>query len=134
MKLSWVTEIKGNGKKLGCHAIIIAKTTFLLPAFPGKPVVYWEYKLPSDNTAVLVMVLKKDQPHVVLLGIHILDCNYGPERNKWNKQKAAKHWEKSRMLTRMLTRMWTQSRLSSMDLYKGNIPTQGLQTCNLYLN
>ena len=53
--------------------------------------VYWEYKLPSDNTALLVVVPKKD---VVLPGLHILDCNYGPERNKWNKRKAAEHREK----------------------------------------
>ena len=32
---------------------------------------------------------KKDKPHIVLPGLHILDCNYGPEQNKWNKKKAA---------------------------------------------
>ena len=56
--------------------------------------VYWEYKLPSDNTALLAVVPKKDKPHVVLPGLHILDCNYGPERNKWNNRKAAEGREK----------------------------------------
>ena len=69
-------------------------TISLFPAFPGKPSVYWEYKLQSENAAVLAVVPKKDKPHVVLPGIHILDCNYGPERNKWNKQKAAERRER----------------------------------------
>ena len=70
------------------------KRTFLIPAFPGKPAVYWEYKLPYDNTAFLAVVPKKGKPHVVLPGLHILNCNYGPEQNKWNKRKAAEGREK----------------------------------------
>ena len=50
--------------------------------------------MPSENPAVLSVVPKNDKPHVVLSGIHILDCNYGPERNKWNKKKAAECREK----------------------------------------
>ena len=81
-------------KRLGYHTIISEKRTFLFPAFPGQLAVYWEYKLPSDNTALLAVVPKKDKPHIVLPGLHILDCNYGPEQNKWNKRKAAEGGEK----------------------------------------
>ena len=66
-----------------------AITKNLFPAFPGKPSMYWEYKLQPENAAVLAVVPKKNKPHVALPGIHILDCNYGPEHNKWNKKKAA---------------------------------------------
>ena len=71
-----------------------AITKHLFPAFPGQPSVHWEYKMPSENPAVLAVVPKNDKPHVVLSGVHILDCNYGPERNKWNKKKAAERREK----------------------------------------
>ena len=69
-------------------------TKKVFPAFPRKPSVHWEYKLPSENPAVLSVVPRNDKPHVVLSGIHILDCNYGPERNQWNKKKAAECREK----------------------------------------
>ena len=76
-------------KRLGYHDIISEKRTFLFPAFPGQPAVHWEYKLPSDNTALVAVVPKKDKPHIVLPGLHILDYNYWPEQNKWNKRKTA---------------------------------------------
>ena len=98
--------------------------------------VYWEYKLPSDNTALLAVVLKKGKPHVVLPGLHILDCNYGPEQNKWNKRKDAEGQEKKQNVDH------SQASVSKVHIqhghkvdcpariciYKGNLPTRGLPT------
>ena len=61
---------------------------------PGKPAVYWEYKNPLESTGLIPVVPRREQPHIVLPGILVYECNYGPERNLTNKQKAMEHHEK----------------------------------------
>ena len=54
-------------------------------ALPGKPSVFWEYKNPLESTGLIPVVPRREQPHIVLPGIPIYECNYGPERNSTNK-------------------------------------------------
>ena len=64
------------------------------PAFPGKPSLFWEYKNPSESTALIPVVPRREKPHIVLPGILVYECNYGPERNSTNKPKATECHEK----------------------------------------
>ena len=70
--------------------------------------------MPSENPAVLAVVPKNDKPTVVLSGIHILDCNYGPEHNKWNKNKAAERREKKQNINH------PQASGSKMQIQRGH--------------
>ena len=76
--------------------------------------VYWEYRLPTENTALLALVPKRDKPHVVVPGLHILECNYGPERNKWNKRKAAERREKKQNVDH------SQASVSTVHIQRGH--------------
>ena len=76
--------------------------------------VYWEYRLPSENTALLALVPKRDKPHIVVPGLHILECNYGPERNKWNKRKAAERQEKKQNVDH------SQASVSTVHIQRGH--------------
>ena len=55
---------------------------------------FWEYKNPSESTSIIPVVPRREQPHIVLPGILVYDCNYGPERNAMNKWKAMDCHEK----------------------------------------
>ena len=76
--------------------------------------VYWEYRLPTENTALLPLVPKRDKPHVVVPGLHILECNYGPERNKWNKRKAAERREEKQNVDH------SQASVSTVRIQRGH--------------
>ena len=76
---------------------------FSFAALPGKPSVFWEYKNPLESTGLVPVVPRREQPHIVLPGILVYECNYGPERNSTNKQKAMSAVKRSRM--------WTTARL-----------------------
>ena len=55
---------------------------------------FWEYKNPSESTALVPVVPRREQPHIVLPGILVYECNYEPERNAMNKRKAMERREK----------------------------------------
>ena len=52
------------------------------------------YKNPLDSASLLAVVPRREQPHIVLLGILVYECNYGLERNLTNKWKAIEHCQK----------------------------------------
>ena len=58
---------------------------------------------PLESAALMPVVPRREQPHIVLPGILFYECNYGPESNLTNKWKAMEHLERSRM--------WTTARL-----------------------
>ena len=58
-----------------------------ISGIPDKINVSWEYRNPKDSLAILPLVPRNKQPHIVLTGVYSLDCNYGPDRNKANKRK-----------------------------------------------
>ena len=38
---------------------------------------------------MLAIVIHRGKPNVVLPGLLVYECNYGPDRNQWNKWKSA---------------------------------------------
>ena len=65
----------------------------VIAAFPEKLSVYWEYRNPKEPLDILPLMLRMEKPHVVLSGQIKQECNYGPDRNLWQKCKWAKKKE-----------------------------------------
>ena len=55
---------------------------------------FWEYKNPSESKSLVPVVPRREQPHIVLPGILVYNCNYGLERNATNKRMAMDRHEK----------------------------------------
>ena len=90
---------------------------------PGKPAVFWEYKNPSESTSLVPVVPRRDQPHIVLPGILVYDCNYGPERNATNKWNAMDRREKKQNVDH------NQAGVSKLQIQQGHKVDCPAQIC-----
>ena len=52
--------------------------------------VYWEYRLPTENTALLALVPKRDKPHVVVPGLHILECKLWARAEQMEQEESCR--------------------------------------------
>ena len=96
---------------------------FSFAALPGKPSVFWEYKNLSESTGLIPVVPRREQPHIVLPGILVYECNYGPERNTTNKQKAMECHKKKQNVDH------SQAGVSKLQIQQGHKVDCPVQIC-----
>ena len=98
--------------------------------FPDKPSVHWEYWNPKEPLEMLPLIPRMDKPHVVLNGQIKQECNYGPNRNLWQKWK----WAAKKEQEKDVDHSQTSSVAKALGILRERWDREGIQVANFMID